>query len=508
MADSTPYSTARPFVGALPTWLNSYDAERLASYKLYEDMYHGTPEAFKLMIRGTEDKPIYVPSAKQIVNTMSRYVGRGWGFSVDPSMGSSVEQTQAIVSFGELFNRERILPSFASNKRFGLIRGDWAWLILADPLKPQGRRISVRSVDPGMVFPLFAEDDPDQQTGVDLIEQFTTPDNKVYIKRQRWLKNTHPLHPNAGNYDAPIWHEVALLEMKDWETKPKVVQIVTPGVLLDPRITALPVYRLRNNEEPGNPWGSSEIRGLERLAAGVNQAVSDQDIALALAGLGMYTTDGGAPVNDDGEEVDWDIGPGKVVEVGTGRSFTRLDGVRTITPSLDHINYLHQQLFRTTGISDVALGQVDVQTAESGIALTLRMAPLLDAASEKDLEVEAVMNNMLFDMRAWFEVYETINMQNVSVVSTFGEKLPQNRTAEFTELMTLLGENLVTKEFVLDQLTKKFGYEFPPNMLAELEAASAAIAAQMDPYGQRLADPEADAEAPAEEEDPGLTEEL
>lgn len=506
MADTivTPYSTAVPFMkDAIPSWLNAYDARRLGSYKLYDDIFHGTPEAFKLMIRGSEDKPIYVPSAKQIVNTMARYTARGWGYSVDPTMGSESEQVLAITTFGDLFNRERILPMFSSAKRFGLIRGDWAFLVLADPNKPEGRRLSIRSIDPSIVFPIWDANDDQVQVGVDLIERFMTADNKEQIKRQRWIKGRHPLHPayeSAGQWDAPIMYEVALLEMKDWETKPTLVGTPVPMTPLDARITALPVYRLRNNEEPGNHWGSSELRGMERLIAGINQAISDEDIALAMAGLGMYTTDGGAPINDDGEEVDWDLGPGKVVETGHDRKFERISGVASVQPVLDHIKFLQESMYRTTGISEVALGQVDVTTAESGIALQLRMGPILDASGEKDLEIQAVMDNMLFDLRAWFEVYEGINLQNVSVLSSFEEKIPQNREKSITELLELLSNNLVTKKFVLDTLSEKFGYEFPPGMLEELEAASAAMQAQLDPYGDRLADPDAEGEEVPEEE--------
>lgn len=506
MADSivTPYSTAVPFIETFPSWLNAYDARRLASYKLYDDIYHGTPEAFKLMIRGSEDKPIYIPSAKQIINTMSRYTGRGWGFSVDPTFGSESEQIAAITAFGDLFNRERMLPKFSSAKKFGLIRGDWAFLILADPNKPEGRRISIRSLDPSIIFPIWDANDDEHQTGVDLVEQFTTADNKTFLKRQRWIKGTHPDHPafeTPGQWEAPIQYQSEDLELKDWEINPKVAQVRVPPTMLDPRITALPVYRLRNNEEPGNPWGSSELRGMERLIAGINQAISDEDIALAMAGLGLYATNGGAPVNDDNEEVDWDLGPGKVVETGGDREFKRISGVASVEPVMQHLDYLHAQMMRSSGISEVALGQVDVQSAESGIALALRMAPLLDASAEKDLEIEAVMDQMLFDLRSWFDVYEGVNLVNTSVVSAFGEKLPQNREKDFTELLELLNNNLVTKKFALDTLSEKFGYDFPPGMLEELEAASAAMAAMTDPYADRLADPDAEEEeAPAEEE--------
>lgn len=502
MADSTPYSTAKEFFGgSLPQWLNSYDAERLASYKLYKDIYDGNPGTFTVMLRGGTDRPIYIPSAKQIINTMGRYVGRGWGFSVDPSAGSESEQATAIQAFGDLFNREKMLAQFASNKRSGLILGDWAWYIVANPLKQEGRRISVRSIDPGMVFPIHDPDDLDSQIGVDLIEQTQLPDGKTYIKRQRYLKPSHPLHPNAGSFDAPVAYESLILDTKDWEDpkKAKKVKTLVPMQLLPAQITALPVYHLRNNVEPGNPFGSSELRGLERLLAAVNQAITDEDLSLAMAGLGMYATDGGAPVNDAGDEVDWDLGPGRVVEVGAGRSFTRVSGVASVSPSQDHLGYLEKQMFRTSGISDVALGQVDVSVAESGIALALRMGPLIDAAEEKDLEVTGVMNQFLFDLRSWFAAYEGLNLDNVGVASSLGEKLPVDRAARFKELMDLLAGGLVDKEYCLDALTKEFGYQFPANMLARLDAAAQQAAALADPYADRLANPDGEQE-PANDE--------
>ena len=72
----------------MPTWLNSYDAERLAAYKIYDDMYHNNPGAFQLMLRGTEDMPIYMPTAKSLINTLARYVGRSFDFAVTPKVGS------------------------------------------------------------------------------------------------------------------------------------------------------------------------------------------------------------------------------------------------------------------------------------------------------------------------------------------------------------------------------------------------------------------------------------
>ena len=58
----TPYSTVFPWFGAMPTWVKQSDQERIRSYQIYEEIYWNAPESFKLVFRGTENKPIYVPS--------------------------------------------------------------------------------------------------------------------------------------------------------------------------------------------------------------------------------------------------------------------------------------------------------------------------------------------------------------------------------------------------------------------------------------------------------------
>ena len=63
----TPYSTVRTFSATLPSWVPPEDQERIQSYQTYEEIYWNHPETFKLVVRGTESKPIYVPSGRIIV---------------------------------------------------------------------------------------------------------------------------------------------------------------------------------------------------------------------------------------------------------------------------------------------------------------------------------------------------------------------------------------------------------------------------------------------------------
>jgi hypothetical protein len=154
--------------------------------------------------------------------------------------------------------------------------------------------------------------------------------------------------------------------------------------LLPPSITTIPVYWFKNIDWEGQKFGSSELRGFEGLLRGVSQAGTDQSAALSLEGLGVYATDGGRPVDESGTETDWEVAPGKVMEVPTGSYFRRVEGLGSLKPSMDHINYLESKLREAGGLSDVALGRVDVQTAQSGIALAIKFMPTLAKIEERD----------------------------------------------------------------------------------------------------------------------------
>ena len=62
----TPYSTAAPLFGAPPTWMTAYDAQRILSYQIYEQIYWNIPDTFKLMQRGSDAEPIYIPTGRTI----------------------------------------------------------------------------------------------------------------------------------------------------------------------------------------------------------------------------------------------------------------------------------------------------------------------------------------------------------------------------------------------------------------------------------------------------------
>ena len=496
MADSTPYSTVSALVKTKPGWLNPYDAERLAAYKTYDDMYHSNPGTYELMIRGTDDLPIYVPTAKNVINTLARYVGRGFGFAVGQEAGTEQLQKLAIETVGSFFKREKILSKFSMAKKEWLKFGDHFWYLQADLGKPQGSRISLGTVDPGLMFEITNEDDPDRVVGWNMVEQIAVGD-KTLIQRQRWLKNTSELHPNFGTPDAPVQYSKVQMEVEGWETdKPKGLKLITE-TLLPAGIIQLPIYHFKNNPETGNPYGSSELRSIERVIAAINQAVTDQDIALALAGLGVWKTSQGGPVDASGQPTDWIIGPGEVIE---DSEFERVSGVGSVDPTLEHIKYLEAKVDSVMGITDVTRGAVSAEVAESGVALAIRMAPTIDAADEKDLVLKDGWDQLLFDLKTWFKVFESVDFLEADVTCAFGDKLPSNRQGEIDELIKLFEAGLVSAEYVVDALKERFGFKFPPGMLQAIADKKAADAAAADPFGSRLAteaggDPNADPNA-------------
>lgn len=497
MANSNQYSTVVPFITEIPSWINAFDGQRLASYKTYDDMYHCTPGSQSVMLRGV-DKPIIIPNAKGIVNTLARFVGRGFGYSVNPDVGTPEQRLEAIRIFGEFFKRETVLSKFSTAVRDCLKFGDAFWYIYADSNKPEGSRVSLTTIDPGLVQKIEHPDDPDRIVGYQIVEQIQVGD-EVLIQRQRWIKSNSPLYPGytdelSVNFDAPVYHDKMTLVAEDWETdKVKVVQIIEKDVFLP--VSTLPIYHWKNSAESSNPYGSSELRSLEGLFAAVNQAVSDEDMSLALAGLGLYKSNSGGPVDEDGNDTDWIIGPGRVIEDET---FARVPGIATVEPSQAHIKYLEEKADSTVGITEVTKGGITAEIAESGIALAIKMSPTIDTAAEKDQHIKDVFDQLLYDLKVWFEALEGWKLEEVDVTTSFGEKLPRNRAADIKELLDLLEAGLLSKKYVVTLLADNFGYVIPPGMLDEIEAEKKAAAALVDPYGGRMAEEDG---APVEDEE-------
>ena len=513
------YDTAVPFFGPLPDWLNATDAARLASYTFYKDLLDNDSTAFKITLRDDEENPIYVPTAKRIVRTMARYVCKDLGFT--PVGGTPQEQTDAILAFGNLFNREEFFPNFRDALEDGIAQGDFCLYVSGDPGKPEGSRLTLKFIRPGTYFAITDPDSPDRVVGQMMVERIFVNDagltgqadsKKEALRRQRWVKVTSPLHPAyqpppaVPNYETSIQYDCVVMDLKDWEdpTKATIVRTVWPMMEI-PGITQLPIYHFRNRGETQEIYGQSELAGFERLVFAINQAVTDEDVALAMQGLGLYVTNQ-TPVNANGEPTDWILGPRRVVELkGVDGMFERVQGITSVLPSQDHISYLHDQVDSTLGISDVALGQVDTAVAESGIALALRMGPLLDESGRKDDRILSKLKQLFFDLKMWFAVYESTKFSDaITIEPDVGEKLPRDVEKELARLQDLFVNGILPLRLYIVKLNE-LGMNLgdPAELMAELEAEAQkrleAEQAAMDASGVNRLGQEANADtAPAD----------
>lgn len=470
----TPYSTAVKLFGQKPSWVqNLLDQQRLQAYTLYEEIYWTAPNTFKVSLRGTNDDPIYIPAARTIVEACNRYTAPQFSIALAnrgaAGQPDSVDTQAARLAFSDLFARERFRSKFNGAKRYGIIRGDWVWHVTADETKQPGSRISITAIDPSMYFVVTDPDDVDRVIGCHLVEQVTV-DGDPMIRRLTYMKNDSDNVINVTD---------GLFAVDNWETvDAPVVKQLKPPSSLPPEITALPVYHIKNFEEPGNPFGSSEIRGFEVIMGAVNQTVSDEDLALALAGIGMYATTTPKPTDNQGNEIPWRLGPGAVVHHEPGSDWSRVAGVSSVAPYGDHYDRLMKALKESSSTPDIAIGSVDVQVASSGIALALQLGPMLAKAGEKTASIVDVHNQMFFDLlNGWFPAYEDTTFQNVSATAVVGDAVPVDRTARFAELTTMLSNKVIDTEYYRQEAAK-LGYDFPPDIATRVTAEQDQFAAR------------------------------
>lgn len=462
----TPYSTITPYATGFPTWIPEEDQERIQAYNTYEWMYWGNEEAFNLVFREEDGRPIYLPTPRTIVNTVSHFLLKGLSLDTPGN-----EKNQEFQDFFKAFlKREKFFSRFNIAKKAGVARGDWIFHITADPEAPEGERISLTTVDPGSYFPVYDEDDLDVRIGVRLVEQILDPedDSKTILDvLEYWYDE-----------DGIVWRQENLWEMEGWNNPERAQQIkvIHAAEPLPGEIRQIPVYHFPNDEWDGNPFGNSELRGYERVVEAINQSATDEDVALALTGLGVYATDAGRPVNDQGQEIPWTVFPGAVLEVPGATMFKRVEGISSITPMQEHMKGFKDSLFESAGITDVALGQIDTQVAESGIALAIKFLPMAAKVEQRDQSGLDILTQMWYDWKFWVQVYERKNFIDIDIVPTLGEKLPINRAKVIEELNNMLDRDVISKAEYRRRL-KPLGYEFPQNIQEEILAEKAAFAA-------------------------------
>lgn len=471
----TPYSTGAEFFGTKPTWIpDPLDIARIQAYQLYEELYWNVPDVLKVALRGSNTLPLYVPSSRTIIDATNRYYGTD--FRVIAS-GEGEPAVAAQLAINELMKRERFRSRFNGTKRYGLIWGDQVWHITADEAKPVGSRLRLTPLDPAMYFPITDDDDVDRVVGCHLVEVISTADGDR-IRRLTYRKTEN----------GRVTVEEGIFKTDKWggpEDKPET--ILQPVTELPPTITSLPVYHTKNTDTPGDPFGSSEVRGLERLFGGLNQAMSDEDLALALMGIGMYATDASQPVDPRTRQpVPWQLGPGRVVH-HDGQKFDRVQGVGNLAESYgEHYRRLWEAIFWASSTPEIAVGKVDVQVAQSGVALQLQLGPMLSKAGEKNALLVDTQNQMWFDlMNMWMPAYEQTTFTGVSYDAVVGDAVPVDREARFAELNDMLDRGIIDTDYYRLEASK-MGYTFPAGMGAKATAEFERRQAMSDGFADRV----------------------
>lgn len=440
MANGSHWETIKPYFqpDSIPTWVTGEDQDRLAAYDMYDAIFWTAPQSFQILLRGQEGEPIYVPSGRKIVETAHRFMAPGFQVVTTSLTENAPQAEEAALFFSDFASRERFFSKFSANKLSGLRRGDWLWHIFADAERLEGSRVSIFPIDPSTYFPEYANgDEIENIVAIHLVESAMNGD-KPAVRKLTYRKETGVGGPS------PITMREVLCPIEEWgqpgtDMVETIVQTLLPEEVLPAEIDSIPVYHIPNVYDPEMGWGSSEMRGIERLMKAINQSVTDEDITLVLEGLGVYTTTAGAPIDEDtGEELPWELGPARVVELPQGHNFNRVNGAGSVAPYQDHIKYLHDQLDETVGANDVTRGRVEVAVAESGIALAIRMSPMLARMAEKELVVTDVHNQMLFDLRKWFIAFEGMGgLEEIRWTPVYGDKLPSNKKQQFDEIMAM-----------------------------------------------------------------------
>lgn len=508
MATTTRYQSVVTTLGLpLPTWVTDNDDKiRVGAYEGYQHMYDNVPETFATAMRGDNDKPIYAPGAARIVEVKNRYLGRAFSWRVISTSGNANEVLNVGTALSNLASREELPTKFYSLKRNMLLKGDAAWTISLDPAQAQGFRLSITEVDPRNLFQIPNPSNDEIADGWYIVDLIYADDGKTQIARRLEYRRD----PKGGTL---ITSKLTFWETNGWDdrfpTSPALKPVPTPfaytsnsamqpllaGQTLPPSVTSLPVYHFRNKRAGGEPWGTSEIAGLETLIVGKNQALSDEDFSLALQGVGLYVTDSPRPVNSDGEETDWVIAPGTVIELRGGTTkFERVSGISSVTPYQDHIQRINDETDQAAAIPAAAAGKVTAEVAASGVALRLEMAPILASNEEKETELLSKGDQFFFDLiHMWLPLDGTPVADDTYVRCSFGDPLPQDRAAIITEVTGLVTAGLMSRAFAIEYLGSVLGFQFPTGMVGDIQnetdQAGARVLAELGALGDPNAAP-------------------
>lgn len=503
MPAASPYATALALNHAAPTYVpDQDDKDRVQAYQTYEDIYWNVPEAFAVILRDPDGEEVsrrYVPGARTIIEGTNRYLAKNpqWVGTIPADVTLSPEdQTATMQMLQALFKREEFGSKFMSMKRWMLIRGDAILHVSADPSKEEGKRLRITELSAESYFPIMDRVDPERRVGCYLVTIVRDDDDEEIVQRIEYRRIMNA--DESSEFGTPvggIFYRIGYFESEGWDDRwPLTDQDLEPvnppswaapaegqpdplaGYPLPAEITAIPVYHFRNRATGGKVFGVSELQGVETLLGGQTQVVTDQDVAVALQGIGVYWTDSGKPRDENGDETDWVISPATMLELTAGSRVGRVDGANDINSMLAHTEALGTHAREATGTPDVAVGRVDVKVAESGIALAIQFAPITAKNAESEEEVGTKLDQMVYDLlNMWLPAYEGWSPNGLVVTVHFDDPLPVNREAIVKEVSDLVTAKVISKRFAAQVVKDKLGYDIvPEDMVAEVAAEDAA----------------------------------
>jgi hypothetical protein len=483
------YDSAKTFLGSYNNLGNITDAldnSRISAYSLYDDFYFNRPDTFKVTLRGTSDTEIYLPSTKKIVDATARFLAVDFDFTIAGGSSSALDTL-----LRNIFKREEISKRFIKGKRSYLTRGDQVWYITADPAKKKGEKLNIGTIHPSSVFRIENPNNAFQCIGyhiVDIVrdprEKDKTTDKKV-ARRQTYRKEPNGrISTEAGTFEIGAWDDRSLTP-----DKIKPVTRLWAKYELPEQITALPVYHIPNNEPDGSTWGLSQVAGIEYIINALNQSITYEDLSLVLQGLGVYVTTAAPPIDAaTGKKAKYKLHPGNVVEMSQGDTFERVTGIASVQPFQEHLKLLDEWATSGAGIPDMATGNIDVSVAQSGIALALKMGPIIAENSDKQLGIGGKWDQLGYDViHGWLPAYEGLNSPNSVFTSVFGDPMPVNREAYIQETLDLFNADTITLDEVRDRL-EKIGYKKTAGVVEELysQMSRKATALAGDVFGSSL----------------------
>ena len=512
MATTSPYATALALGRPKPSHVSDgfWNIDRVTAYGTYEDIWNNIPAAFAALLRAGDDPKSrrYIPVVRGLIEGVNRYLAKDPEVSWTALPGATIDQA-SLDEFSGLvqttLTREEFDIKFSGLKRWWLVKGDACLMISADPSKPEGTRLRITEVPPDQYFPIEDPSDSERILGVYLASIVQDDDDNDIVQRiefQRCLTQERadqfkvPLGSvfyRLGFYEQDGWDDREGDDLKSVQPPSWVGQAADPaadpltGFALPAQITTIPVYHFRNNRRggPNGRFGVSEIQGLESLLAGAIQNATDEDMAVALLGIGAYWTDSGRPRDAQGKEAEWELAPGTVLELEKDGKIGKLEGVGSVQPMQDHLAYLKSAARESSSIPEIAAGTVDPNVAASGVALAIQFQPILSQNQEKESELNSKLTQMLYDLaQMWFPAYEGITPLQVQPSLRFADPLPLDRAAALKEIIDMVTAKIIPISFAQQLIKERLGYDVPSDALQQVLQEQTTI---LDAVGGRIA---------------------